>query len=426
MGKQLVGTYHSELETIDAIDGLKYQGYQPTDITVIAQNQNAVPKVAARTGARVESGMPVNTLTGAMMDSFFTLMTGGMMSSHSGLAAKLYEMGIPEFMAKRCESELNKGKILVMVDTNLVSSSLTYSTGTDRPNEADVQRQIRLHEEQLAVTKERVQVGEVQLRKEIVEEQRTILVPLMREEIYVERRPVVDGTGTFDATLMAENEMIRVPIIEERIQVTKRPIVVEEVIIGKRKIQETQQVQDTIRKEEAHIERLAVPSVSETINTTNILTVTDNKEEGISIGTVPVIQENQDIPNLLTVPESKEDKALLVPSSPSISQEDREILDVANEIINETKETVQETKEAVSDEQSTPSAVQGKKNASISADNKKGAAAVERSKATVPSNKIMAISPTNKEEESDNKHANAPVVRENKNTTNQENKKEKD
>jgi uncharacterized protein (TIGR02271 family) len=424
MGKQLVGTYHSELETIDAIDGLKYQGYQPTDITVIAQNQNAVPKVAARTGARVESGMPVNTLTGAMMDSFFTLMTGGMMSSHSGPAAKFYEMGMPDFTAKRCESELNKGKILVMVDTNLVSSSLTYSTGTDRPNEADVQRQICLHEEQLAVTKERVQVGEVQLRKEIVEEQRTILVPLVREEIYVERRPVVDGT--FDATLMAENEMIRVPIIEERIQVTKRPIVVEEVIIGKRKIQETQQVQDTIRKEEAHIERLAVPSVSETINTTNILTVTDNKEEGISIGTVPVIQENQDIPNLLTVLESKEDKALFVPSSPSISREDREILDVANEIINETKETVQETKEAVSDEQSTLSAVQGKKNASISADNRKGTAAVERSKATVPSNKIMAISPTNKEEEIDNKRANAPVVRENKNTTNQENKKEKE
>ena len=56
--------------------------------------------------------------------------------------------------------------------------------------------------------------------------------------------------------------MIRIPIIEERIEVTKRPVVVEEVIVGKRKIQETKQVQDIIRKEEARIER-SVPSALE-------------------------------------------------------------------------------------------------------------------------------------------------------------------
>ena len=57
--------------------------------------------------------------------------------------------------------------------------------------------------------------------------------------------------------------MIRIPITEERIEVTKRPIIVEEVIVGKRKIEETKQVQDIIRKEEARIER-SVPSASAT------------------------------------------------------------------------------------------------------------------------------------------------------------------
>ena len=56
--------------------------------------------------------------------------------------------------------------------------------------------------------------------------------------------------------------MIRIPIMEERIEVTKTPVVVEEVIVGKRKIQETKQVQDIIKKEEARIER-SVPSALE-------------------------------------------------------------------------------------------------------------------------------------------------------------------
>ena len=118
-------------------------------------------------------------------------------------------------------------------------------------------RAVRLHEEQLDVIKERVQVGELQLRKEIVEEQRTVHVPLLREEVYVERRPVIDGK--FDGSPFSEDEIIRIPIMEERIEVTKRPVIVEEVIVGKRKIQETKQVQDTIKKEEARIER-SVPS----------------------------------------------------------------------------------------------------------------------------------------------------------------------
>ena len=93
-----------------------------------------------------------------------------------------------------------------------------------------------------------------------MEEQRTVHVPLLREEVYVERRPVIDGK--FDGSPFTEDEIIRIPIMEERIEVTKRPVVVEEVIVGKRKIQETKQVQDIIKKEEARIER-SVPSALE-------------------------------------------------------------------------------------------------------------------------------------------------------------------
>ena len=66
-----------------------------------------------------------------------------------------------------------------------------------------------------------------------MEEQRTVHVPLLREEVYVERRPVIDGK--FDGSPFYEDEIIRIPITEERIEVTKRPIIVEEVIVGKTK-----------------------------------------------------------------------------------------------------------------------------------------------------------------------------------------------
>jgi hypothetical protein len=95
MGKRIVGTYPSEQEAIYAINHLKDQGYRPTDITAMAQNRSVIPTVAASTGARVESSQPATTLSGAMMDSFFTLMTGGMVSTYNGLTEKFQEMGLP-------------------------------------------------------------------------------------------------------------------------------------------------------------------------------------------------------------------------------------------------------------------------------------------------------------------------------------------
>jgi len=48
---------------------------------------------------------------------------------------------------------------------------------------------LHLHEEELRVNKERVQAGEVRLGKAVVEEQKTVSVPVTREEVYLERQP---------------------------------------------------------------------------------------------------------------------------------------------------------------------------------------------------------------------------------------------
>ncbi|TWT26016.1 YsnF/AvaK domain-containing protein [Planomicrobium sp. CPCC 101110] len=111
---------------------------------------------------------------------------------------------------------------------------------------------LRLHEERLSVDKERVQTGEVNVGKHIVEENQSIEVPVEREEVYVERRPVNEeaaGTEAFE-----ENDTIHVPVSEERVNVSKKEVVSEEIIVSKRKVQDTERVDETVRREVADID----------------------------------------------------------------------------------------------------------------------------------------------------------------------------
>ena len=53
---------------------------------------------------------------------------------------------------------------------------------------------------------------------------------------------------------IGEGETIEVPVREERVTAEKRPVVYEEVEVGKRAVQETERVSDTVRREVAEIE----------------------------------------------------------------------------------------------------------------------------------------------------------------------------
>jgi uncharacterized protein (TIGR02271 family) len=114
------------------------------------------------------------------------------------------------------------------------------------------ERAVPIREEQLRVEKQPVEAGEVRIGKEVVEEERTINVPVTREQVYVEERPVQARPADRP---IEEGETIRVPVREEQVQVEKQPVVTGEVVIGKQAQQETQQVSDTIRREEPRIER---------------------------------------------------------------------------------------------------------------------------------------------------------------------------
>ena len=132
----------------------------------------------------------------------------------------------------------------------------------DNTNAANVtdqdRRSIPIREEQLQADKERVQSGEVRLHKDVIEEQRNIDVPVTHEEVYVQRRAVDPRTS--DAPV-GQDEAIRVPVSEEQVNVSKNTVTTGEVEVGKRAVTENQRVNDTVRREEVHVDQDGNPRI---------------------------------------------------------------------------------------------------------------------------------------------------------------------
>jgi len=132
------------------------------------------------------------------------------------------------------------------VRSGLASSDRTMSdpTTSDRTT-------MPLREEELNARKSVEDVGNVSVGKRVVEEEQTISVPVMREEVEVRRTPV-DRPADSDAAF--GEDRVDVPVQAERVEVTKTPRVVEEVEISKVPREEQQNVTGTVRREEADIE----------------------------------------------------------------------------------------------------------------------------------------------------------------------------
>jgi uncharacterized protein (TIGR02271 family) len=127
-----------------------------------------------------------------------------------------------------------------------------YDYGTDATKTVDEQN-IQLYGEVLRVHKDRVNRGEVHVRKEVITTTQTIEVPVTREELVVERVPVsghqVAGSATF-----AEEET-RIPLTEERAFVDKQAVVREEIRIAKKEITGVEQFDEQLRREELRVDQ---------------------------------------------------------------------------------------------------------------------------------------------------------------------------
>lgn len=126
--------------------------------------------------------------------------------------------------------------------------------GSTATGKLDQDYRIQLRGEVLRTFKERVQRGEVRLRKEVVTENKTVEVPVTREELVIER-VAVSGQEAANAGEIGTDKEIRVPLSEERARVEKQPVVQDEVRVGKRAVQKTERVSDDVRHEELRVDK---------------------------------------------------------------------------------------------------------------------------------------------------------------------------
>ena len=128
--------------------------------------------------------------------------------------------------------------------------SAPRTTGAATSSERIVR--IPITEEEVRVGKRQVEAGAVDVRKTVETKHVEQPVTRRREEVEVERRPIqADQAGT--PAEFKEGET-RIPLMEEEVVVEKRPVAKEEIVIRKHAVEDTENVSADLRKERVDID----------------------------------------------------------------------------------------------------------------------------------------------------------------------------
>ena len=120
--------------------------------------------------------------------------------------------------------------------------------GSDLEDEDELRVQ-RSEEELRAGTRER-EAGAMRVRKRVRTDREQIEVPTKHEEVSVERVPV---SGEASEAQIGEDEVV-VPVTEEEVVVDKRAVAKEEVRLRKDTVEDTEMVEEDVRREEIDVE----------------------------------------------------------------------------------------------------------------------------------------------------------------------------
>jgi uncharacterized protein (TIGR02271 family) len=112
---------------------------------------------------------------------------------------------------------------------------------------------VPIHAERLRVGIRRVDRGELRIHKSVDRVPETIVQPIERDEVEIERVRL-DRLIDEPAQTREEDGWLIVPVMEEVLVVTKQLVLTEEVRIRTRKVLEEQEVYDVLRRERVEIE----------------------------------------------------------------------------------------------------------------------------------------------------------------------------
>lgn len=137
----------------------------------------------------------------------------------------------------------------------------------DRPSQKNVSEQgrkekvkagesvtIPVIEEQLNIDKEIVETGKVRISKTVREEQKTVDLHTVEDELDVERVAVNKQIDRAPA-IRHEGDTMIIPVLREVEVVEKKLLLVEELHVTRRQVKTTDQQEVTLRKEEVKVDR---------------------------------------------------------------------------------------------------------------------------------------------------------------------------
>jgi uncharacterized protein (TIGR02271 family) len=121
--------------------------------------------------------------------------------------------------------------------------------GDDDLEDQDELRVQRSEEELRAGTRER-EAGAMRVRKRVRTDRERLEVPVRHEEVTVERVPV---SGEATGAQIGEDE-VAVPVTEEEVVTDKRAVAKEEIRVRKDAVEDTEVVEEDVRREEVDID----------------------------------------------------------------------------------------------------------------------------------------------------------------------------
>lgn len=266
-GSTVVGFFSDRNDAYEAVNELSEAGFASDQIGLASRGGDAeVTEGRKQAGEDRSFWQKVkDVLRGEEHDtnsSEFRRSLGGMEISDQ--QSDYYARGISEggaLVTVRASGRAEEARrILQECGADLRESGFERQPVASTNAAADRDYRVQLRGEMLQAHKERVNRGEVRLRKEVVSENRSIEVPVTREELVIER---TDASGATPTGEIGSDKEIRVPLSEEKVTVEKKPIVTGEVHVGKRQVQDTQTVSDNVRHEEVKLDKEGDVNVNE-------------------------------------------------------------------------------------------------------------------------------------------------------------------
>src|SRR2546421_2671839 len=147
--------------------------------------------------------------TGGLLDHLASALSGHE-TTGGELPEELASKGVPQDEADYYQHEADAGRAIVLVESyghqqearDILHRYGAYDAST-HATQAESDRVIAVREEVLQAHKQWVATGEVVIRKQVITEEKTMTVPVTREELIIERRP---GTGELAAQAVNEGD----------------------------------------------------------------------------------------------------------------------------------------------------------------------------------------------------------------------------